>query len=103
MLCYYLLQQFSFLFNMSLLILLSLVIFLNKRDFIAIFFQKVFFSHYDRLYSHLSKVFRNVKNPYIINQNHIFSKNFWIDFNKRYTKTFGIVNILIVYLLIMLL
>ena len=29
--------------------------------------------------------------------------NFWIDFNKYYTKTFGIVNILIVYLFIMLL
>ena len=29
--------------------------------------------------------------------------HFWIDFNKCYTKTFGIVNILIVYLLIMLL
>jgi hypothetical protein len=36
------------------------------------------------------------KNPYIINQNH-----FWIDFNKFYTKTFRIVYILIVYLLIM--
>jgi hypothetical protein len=26
--------------------------------------------------SHLSKVFGNVKNPYIINQNHIFSRNY---------------------------
>ena len=29
------------------------------------------------IYSHLSKVFGNVKNPYIINQNHIFSKNYY--------------------------
>jgi hypothetical protein len=46
------------------------------------------------------------KNPYIINQNHIFFKNllwshFWIELNKLYTKTFGIVYILFVYLLIM--
>jgi hypothetical protein len=28
-------------------------------------------------YSHLSKVLENVKNnPYIINQNHVFSKNY---------------------------
>jgi hypothetical protein len=27
--------------------------------------------------SHLSKVFGNVKNPYIINQNHICSKNYY--------------------------
>ena len=27
--------------------------------------------------SHLSKVFGNVKNPYIIDQNHIFSKNYY--------------------------
>jgi hypothetical protein len=45
-------------------------------------------------------------NPYIINQNHIFFKtllwnHFWIDFNKFYTKTFRIVYILTVYLLIM--
>jgi competence protein ComGC len=43
------------------------------------------------------------KNPYIINQNHILVSHYWIDFNKFYTKTFGIVHILIVYLLIMLL
>jgi hypothetical protein len=30
-----------------------------------------------RKYSDLSKVFGNVKNPYIINQNHIFSKNYY--------------------------
>ena len=47
------------------------------------------------------------KNPCIINQNQIFSKNYcevisgYIDFNKFYTKTFRIVYILIVYLLIM--
>jgi hypothetical protein len=45
---------------------------------------------------------------YIINQNHIFFEkllwsHFWIDFYKLYTKTFGIVYILIGYLLIMLL
>jgi rRNA processing protein Gar1 len=28
-------------------------------------------------YTHLSKVFGNVKNPYIINQNHIFSKIYY--------------------------
>ena len=33
-------KQFYFIFNMSLLILLSLVIFLSKRDFITIFFRK---------------------------------------------------------------
>ena len=44
MLCYYLLQQFFFIFNMSLLILLSLVIFLSKRDFITIFFKSFDFS-----------------------------------------------------------
>jgi hypothetical protein len=38
------------------------------------------------------------KNPYIINQKPYF---FWIDFNKSYTKTFRIVYILTVYLLIM--
>jgi hypothetical protein len=59
------------------------------------------------MYTHLSKVFGDVKNPYIINQHHIFSKNYYevisgYDFNKCYTKTFGIVNILIAYLLIML-
>jgi hypothetical protein len=27
--------------------------------------------------SHLSKVFGHVKNPYIINQNHIFSKKYY--------------------------
>ena len=58
---------------------------------------------------HLSTVLGNVKkNPYIINQNHIFFNkllwsHFWIDFYKCYTKTFGIVYILIGYLLIMLL
>ena len=58
-------------------------------------------------YSMWPKVLPHVKkNPYIINQNHIFSKNycevnFWIDFKKFYTKTFRIVYILIVYLLIM--
>ena len=37
-------KQFYFLFNMSLLILLSLVIFLSKRDFITIFFKSFDFS-----------------------------------------------------------
>ena len=32
-------KLFYFIFNMSLLILLSLVIFLSKRDFITIFFK----------------------------------------------------------------
>ena len=46
------------------------------------------------------------KNPYIINEIHIFfGKNYCEAFsgylNKFYTKTFGIVYILIVYLLIM--
>jgi hypothetical protein len=65
-------------------------------------------NHKDTVW-HLSTVLGNVKkNPYIINQNHIFLKkllwsHFWIDFYKCYTKTFGIVFILIGYLLIMLL
>jgi hypothetical protein len=47
------------------------------------------------------------KNPYIIDQNHILFYfllwcHFWINFNIFYTKTFGIVYILFVYLLIML-
>ena len=37
-------KQFYFIFNMSLLILLSLVIFLCKRDFITIFFKSFDFS-----------------------------------------------------------
>ena len=37
-------KQFYFIFNMSLLILLSLVIFLSKRDFITIFFKSFDFS-----------------------------------------------------------
>ena len=37
-------KQFYFTFNMSLLILLSLVIFLSKRDFITIFFKSFDFS-----------------------------------------------------------
>ena len=37
-------KQFYFIFNMSLLILLSLVIFLSKRDFITIFFKTFDFS-----------------------------------------------------------
>jgi hypothetical protein len=38
-----------------------------------------------------------------MNQNHILSQNYCEVVNKFYTKTFGIVHILIVYLLIMLL
>ena len=55
-------------------------------------------------YSMWPKVLPHVKkNPYIINQNHIFSKkllwsHFLIDFSKVYTKTFRIVYILIVYM-----
>ena len=37
-------KQFYFIFNMSLLILLSLVIFLSKRDFITILFKSFDFS-----------------------------------------------------------
>ena len=60
-----------------------------------------------RIYSMWPKVLPHVKqNPFIINQNHIFFKiilgsHFWIDFNKFHTKTFRIVYILTVYLLIM--
>ena len=58
--------------------------------------------------SHLSKVFGNVKKslynqpkPYFFKK--LLWSHFWTDVNKCCTKTFGIVNILIVYLLIMLL
>jgi hypothetical protein len=43
----------------------------------------------------------NQPKPYFFKK--ILWSHFWIDFNKFYIKTFGIVNILIVYLLIMLL
>ena len=51
------------------------------------------------------KVLQHVKNPYIINQNHIFSKKYCevisgTIFNKFDTKAFRIVYILTVYLLI---
>ena len=75
---------------------------------LLILFNKIDGNHKDTVW-HLSKVLGNVKkNPYIINQNHIYFKkllwsHFWIDFYKCYTKTFGIVYILIGYLLIMLL
>jgi hypothetical protein len=41
----------------------------------------------------------NQPKPYFFKK--LLRSHFWIDFNKYYTKTFGIVNILIVYLLIM--
>jgi hypothetical protein len=49
---------------------------------------------------------RKKKNPYMINQNHIFFKkllwsHFWIDFKIFYAKPFRILYIVIVYLLIM--
>jgi hypothetical protein len=60
-----------------------------------------------KIQSFVKSIGKCKKNPYIINQNHIFFKkllwsHFWIDFYKFYTKTFGIVYILIGYLLIML-
>ena len=81
---------------------------INNYCCLTYFFNKIDGNHKDTIW-HLSKVLGNVKkNPYIINQNHIFFKkllwsHFWIDFYKCYTKTFGIVYILIGYLLIMLL
>jgi hypothetical protein len=58
------------------------------------------------MYSHLSKVFGNVKKslcnqpkPYFFKK--LLWSHFWINFNIFYTKTFGIVCILFVYLLIM--
>ena len=81
---------------------------INNYCCLTYFFNKIDGNHKDTVW-HLSKVLGNVKkNPYIINQNHIFFKkllwsHFWIDFYKCYTKTFGIVYILIGYLLIMLL
>jgi hypothetical protein len=51
-------------------------------------------------HSHLSKVLGNVKKKtYFIKK--LLWSHFWIDFNKFYTKTFGIIYILFVYLLIM--
>ena len=57
-------------------------------------------------HSHLSKVFRNVKKslynqpkPYFFKK--LLWSHFWININIFYTKTFGIVYILLVYLLIM--
>ena len=55
-------------------------------------------------YAAKSIVAEHVKKIPIINQNHIFFllwSHFWIDFNKFYSKTFGIIYILLVYLLIM--
>ena len=81
---------------------------INKYCCLTYFFNKIDGNHKDTVW-HLSTVLGNVKkNTYIINQNHIFFKillwsHFWIDFYKCYTKTFGIVYILIGYLLIMLL
>ena len=81
---------------------------INNYCCLIYFFNKIDGNHKDTVW-HLSTVLGNVKkNPYIINQNHIFFKkllwsHFWIDFYKCYTKTFGIVYILIGYLLIMLL
>jgi hypothetical protein len=81
---------------------------INNYCCLTYFFNKIDGNHKDTVW-HLSTVLGNVKkNPYIINQNHIFFKkllwsHFWIDFYKCYTKTFGIVYILIGYLLIMLL
>jgi hypothetical protein len=69
------------------------------------------FSKIHRLQLHVhwyTKVFGNVKKSLYNQPKPYFFKRllwsyFWIDFNKCYTKTFGIVYILIVYLLIMLL
>ena len=75
---------------------------INNCCCLTYFFNKIDGNHKDTVW-HLSIVLRNVKkNPYIINQNHIFFKkllwsHFWIDFYKCYTKTFGIVYILIGY------
>ena len=52
-------------------------------------------------YSMWPKVLPHVKKKSLYNQPKLFFKNFWIDFNKFYTKTFRIVYILTVYLLIM--
>jgi hypothetical protein len=58
------------------------------------------------IHSHLSKVFGNVKKslcnqpkPYFFKK--LLWSHFWINFNIFYTKTFGIVYISFVYLLIM--
>jgi hypothetical protein len=79
---------------------------INNYCCLNYFFNKIDGNHKDTVW-HLSTVLGNVKkSPYIIN--HIFFKkllwsHFWKDFYKCYTKTFGIVYILIGYLLIMLL
>jgi hypothetical protein len=72
---------------------------INNYCCLTFFLNKIDGNHKDTVW-HLSKVLGNVKkNPYIINQNHIFFKillwsRFWIDFYKCYTKTFRIVYII---------
>jgi hypothetical protein len=67
----------------------------------------IFILHNVYMYIYIQYVAKSIgacnKSHYLINQNHICSKkilwsHFWIDFNKLYTKIFGIVHILIVYL-----
>ena len=67
---------------------------INSYCCLTYFFNKIDGNHKDTVW-HLSKVLGNVKkNPYIINQNHVFFKkllwsHFWIDFYKCYTKNIG--------------
>jgi hypothetical protein len=93
---------------------------LGQNLFDRLFYQKyIFYTSFSLLHGGNVCVYRHntlrcqkyvnfSKNPYI-NQpkpyffNKLLWSHFWIDFNKFYTKTFGIVNMLSVYLLIMLL
>ena len=77
--------------------------FFNFTQLFSLFKHDKFMYH---MYSHLSKVFGNVKKslynqpkPYFFKT--ILWSHFWINVSIFYTKTFGIVHILCVYLFIM--
>ena len=67
-----LLQQFYFIFNMSLLIL-SLVIFLSKRDFITIFFKSFDFSVDSFAFSTKICLFLSLPQMFMVAWNQIMS------------------------------
>ena len=57
------------------------------------------YSMWPKVLAHVKKILYNQPKPYFFKK--VLCSHFWIDFNKFYTKTFRIVYILIVYLLIM--
>ena len=100
--------------NTYILSCLKVVLFWSQIEHTNIYISKIMllllctFSKIHRLQLHVhwyTKVFGNVKKslynqpkPYFFKR--LLWSHFWIDFNKCYTKTFGIVYILFVYLLI---